>query len=184
MSAPVGIDELLERVRAGYTRVGAREAYEASLSGALLVDIRYQALRERDGLIPGALVVERNELEWRLDPLGSHRAPEATGHDLRVVVVCNEATLQSRRGLAPRAGVAPRHGPDRGLPGVEGRGTARHPGVPRVLTRPRGRPRPGPPVTAPPGVGCQKSSVPSLSPAFSPSASSARRTTRRAMPSG
>ncbi|MEV7508099.1 rhodanese-like domain-containing protein [Streptomyces sp. NPDC091201] len=95
MSAPVGIDELLERVRAGYTRVGAREAYEASLSGALLVDIRYQALRERDGLIPGALVVERNELEWRLDPLGSHRAPEATGHDLRVVVVCNEGYASS-----------------------------------------------------------------------------------------
>ncbi|MFI8362704.1 rhodanese-like domain-containing protein [Streptomyces sp. NPDC085612] len=95
MSAPVGIDELLERVRAGYTRVGAREAYEASLSGALLVDIRYQALRERDGLIPGALVVERNELEWRLDPLGSHRAPEATGHDLRVVLVCNEGYASS-----------------------------------------------------------------------------------------
>ncbi|MFF7298599.1 rhodanese-like domain-containing protein [Streptomyces sp. NPDC008265] len=95
MSAPVGIDELLERVRAGYTRVGAREAYEASLSGALLVDIRYQALRERDGLIPGALVIERNELEWRLDPLGSHRAPEATGHDLRVVVVCNEGYASS-----------------------------------------------------------------------------------------
>src|SRR5690606_38853269 len=64
-----GIDELLERVRAGYTRVEAQEAYDAWRSGdALLVDIRYAALRERDGLIPGALVVERNELEWRLDP--------------------------------------------------------------------------------------------------------------------
>ncbi|WP_327168918.1 rhodanese-like domain-containing protein [Streptomyces subrutilus] len=95
MSAPVGIDELLERVRAGYTRVGPQEAYAASRSGALLVDIRYQALRERDGLIPGALVVERNELEWRLDPRGSHRAAEATGHDLQVVVVCNEGYASS-----------------------------------------------------------------------------------------
>ncbi|MFE2169945.1 rhodanese-like domain-containing protein [Streptomyces sp. NPDC059447] len=95
MSAPVGIDELLERVRAGYARVDAREAYEASREGALLVDIRYQALRERDGLIPGALVVERNELEWRLDPLGSHRAAEATGHDLQVVVICNEGYASS-----------------------------------------------------------------------------------------
>ncbi|GLW00491.1 rhodanese-like domain-containing protein [Streptomyces lavendulae] len=90
MSAPVGIDELLERVRAGYTRIAPRAAHEAFLDGALLVDIRYQALRERDGLIPGAVVVERNELEWRLDPQGSHRLPQATGHDLRVVVICNE----------------------------------------------------------------------------------------------
>ncbi|MFG2879066.1 rhodanese-like domain-containing protein [Streptomyces sp. NPDC048337] len=92
---PVGIDDLLERVRAGYTRIDPQEAYTASLAGALLVDIRYQALRERDGLIPGALVVERNELEWRLDPQGSHRAPEATSHDLQVVVICNEGYASS-----------------------------------------------------------------------------------------
>ncbi|MFE9679095.1 rhodanese-like domain-containing protein [Streptomyces sp. NPDC006259] len=93
---PVGVDELLDRVRAGYTRVQAREAYEAARAGeALLVDIRYAALRDRDGLIPGALVVERNELEWRLDPQGSHRAPEATGHDLRIVVICNEGYASS-----------------------------------------------------------------------------------------
>ncbi|MFF2197060.1 rhodanese-like domain-containing protein [Streptomyces sp. NPDC058157] len=92
---PVGIDEFLERVRTTYTRVDARTAYEASLEGALLVDIRYQALRERDGVIPGAVVVERNELEWRLDPLGSHRLPEADSHDLRVVVICNEGYASS-----------------------------------------------------------------------------------------
>lgn len=91
-----GIDEVLERVRAGYGRIGARAAYEAARDGdALLVDIRYAALRERDGLIPGALVVERNELEWRLDPQGSHRLPEATSHDLRVVVICNEGYASS-----------------------------------------------------------------------------------------
>ncbi|WP_030178229.1 rhodanese-like domain-containing protein [Streptomyces sp. NRRL S-813] len=93
---PVGIDELLERVRRGYERVEPQEAYAAARAGeALLVDIRYAALRERDGLIPGALVVERNELEWRLDPQGSHRLPEATGHDLRFVVVCNEGYASS-----------------------------------------------------------------------------------------
>ncbi|WP_308286573.1 rhodanese-like domain-containing protein [Streptomyces griseorubiginosus] len=92
----LGIDELLERVRAGFDRVEPREAYEGALAGeVLLVDIRYAALRERDGLIPGALVVERNELEWRLDPQGSHRVPEATGHDLRVVVICNEGYASS-----------------------------------------------------------------------------------------
>ncbi|MFJ8629133.1 rhodanese-like domain-containing protein [Streptomyces sp. NPDC093568] len=93
---PLGIDGLLERIRAGYERIEPQEAYAAAQGGeALLVDIRYAALRERDGLIPGALVIERNELEWRLDPQGSHRAPEATSHDLRVVVLCNEGYASS-----------------------------------------------------------------------------------------
>ncbi|WP_326684982.1 rhodanese-like domain-containing protein [Streptomyces microflavus] len=92
---PVGIDELLERVRAGYDRIGPHEASAAAADGALLVDIRYAALRDRDGLIPGALVVERNELEWRLDPQGSHRAAEAVSHDLPVVVICNEGYASS-----------------------------------------------------------------------------------------
>ncbi|GHD88650.1 sulfurtransferase [Streptomyces naganishii JCM 4654] len=91
-----GIDELLERARQGYERVDAHEAHAVARAGeALLVDIRYAALRDRDGLVPGALVIERNELEWRLDPLGSHRIPEATGHDLRVVVICNEGYASS-----------------------------------------------------------------------------------------
>ncbi|MFF3690411.1 rhodanese-like domain-containing protein [Streptomyces sp. NPDC002187] len=92
---PIGIDELLEQVREGYERIGPQQAYDAAAAGALLVDIRYQALRERDGLIPGALVVERNELEWRLDPQGSHRTAEAVSHDLHVVVVCNEGYASS-----------------------------------------------------------------------------------------
>ncbi|MFG2645510.1 rhodanese-like domain-containing protein [Streptomyces sp. NPDC048370] len=92
----VGIDELLERVRSALDRIEPRAAHEAYEAGdALLVDTRYAALRERDGLIPGALIVERNELEWRLDPLGSHRAPQADSHDLRVVVFCNEGYASS-----------------------------------------------------------------------------------------
>ncbi|MCM1977120.1 rhodanese-like domain-containing protein [Streptomyces sp. G1] len=85
-----GIDALVDRLRTTYTRVDAAQAHAESLTGALLVDIRYQALRERDGLIPGALVVERNELEWRLDPEGSHPLPEAVDHDVRIIVICNE----------------------------------------------------------------------------------------------
>ncbi|WP_328896720.1 rhodanese-like domain-containing protein [Streptomyces sp. NBC_00236] len=92
---PPGIDQLLERVRAGYERLGPQEAKAAAEDGALLVDIRYAELRARDGLIPGALVVERNELEWRLDPRGSHRAAEAVSHGLRVVVICNEGYASS-----------------------------------------------------------------------------------------
>ncbi|WP_433572580.1 rhodanese-like domain-containing protein [Streptomyces sp. CA-251247] len=91
----VGIDELLERVREGLDRVEPKQAFAEAAEGALLVDIRYAALRDHDGLIPGALVVERNELEWRLDPQGSHRAPEAVSHDLRVVVICNEGYASS-----------------------------------------------------------------------------------------
>jgi Rhodanese-related sulfurtransferase len=91
----VGIDELLERVRAGFERMDPHQAAAAVADGALLVDIRYAALRERDGLIPGALVIERNELEWRLDPQGSHRVPEAVSHDLPVVVICDEGYASS-----------------------------------------------------------------------------------------
>ncbi|MFB7247505.1 rhodanese-like domain-containing protein [Streptomyces populi] len=93
---PLGIDALLEQVRAGLDRVEAGDAFEAVRRGeALLVDTRYAALRERDGLVPGALVIERNELEWRLDPTGSHRVPEATGHDLRIVLFCDEGYASS-----------------------------------------------------------------------------------------
>ncbi|MFI0507481.1 rhodanese-like domain-containing protein [Streptomyces albogriseolus] len=95
VSGSLSIDEHLARVRAGLDRVGPREAYAAAADGALLVDIRYAELRERDGLIPGALVIERNELEWRLDPVGSHRVPQATDHDLRIVVICNEGYASS-----------------------------------------------------------------------------------------
>ncbi|MFC7260101.1 rhodanese-like domain-containing protein [Streptomyces lutosisoli] len=104
MTTPrVGIDELLEQVREGLDRVEAKDAYEAAQAGAaLLVDTRYAALRERDGVIPGALVVERNELEWRLDPQGSHRAPEATSHDLRIVVFCNEGYASSLAAVSLR----------------------------------------------------------------------------------
>ncbi|WP_405998122.1 rhodanese-like domain-containing protein [Streptomyces sp. NBC_00829] len=102
MTDRIGIDELLERVRDGLDRVEPKDAFDAAAEGALLVDIRYAALRERDGLIPGALIVERNELEWRLDPQGSHRAPEAVSHDIRVVVICNEGYASSLAAVSLR----------------------------------------------------------------------------------
>ncbi|MFE6687409.1 rhodanese-like domain-containing protein [Streptomyces sp. NPDC057743] len=89
------VDELLARARQKLTRVDPAQAAALQEAGGLLVDIRYAALRERDGTIPGALIIERNELEWRLDPTGAHRAPEATGHDLPVVVICNEGYASS-----------------------------------------------------------------------------------------
>ncbi|POX39166.1 sulfurtransferase [Streptomyces sp. Ru73] len=96
------IDDLLARARAELDRVDPHEAAAIQRDGGLLVDIRYAALRERDGTIPGALIVERNELEWRLDPTGDHRAPEATSHDLPVVVICNEGYASSLAAVSLR----------------------------------------------------------------------------------
>ena len=63
--------------------------------GGLVVDIRPDDLRERDGDLPGALVVGRNVLEWRLDPDGEWRLPEVTGPDQPVVLVCDEGYASS-----------------------------------------------------------------------------------------
>ncbi|KNB51353.1 rhodanese-like domain-containing protein [Streptomyces caatingaensis] len=89
------VDDLLAAARAGLTRLSPAEAAGLQAAGGLLVDIRYAALRDRDGTIPGALVVERNELEWRLDPASPHRAAEATDHALRVMVICDEGYASS-----------------------------------------------------------------------------------------
>ena len=64
-------------------------------AGALVVDTRPVAQRERDGELPGAVVVDRNVLEWRLDPTSPDRIPEATDVGRRVIVVCNEGYSSS-----------------------------------------------------------------------------------------
>ncbi|MFF8770982.1 rhodanese-like domain-containing protein [Kitasatospora sp. NPDC015120] len=89
------IDDLLARSREGVHRPGAEEAHRAQRDGALLVDIRPAAQRAAEGEIPGALIIERNVLEWRLDPAGGHRIPEATGYDLEVILVCSEGYASS-----------------------------------------------------------------------------------------
>jgi rhodanese-related sulfurtransferase len=63
--------------------------------GALVVDTRPIAQRQEDGELEGAIVVERNVLEWRLDPASPNRIPEATGYDVDIVVVCNEGYASS-----------------------------------------------------------------------------------------
>lgn len=88
---PKSIDQALEESRARLDRLTPQQASGAVREG----DTRYAALRDRDGLILGALVVERNELEWRFDPLCADRLPEAVHHDLQVIVVCNEGYASS-----------------------------------------------------------------------------------------
>jgi rhodanese-related sulfurtransferase len=94
-SVPRSVDQALAEARSRLDRVTALRAAAAQQAGALLVDTRYAALRDRDGTVPGALVVERNELEWRLDPQCAHRLPEAEHHGLRVIVFCNEGYASS-----------------------------------------------------------------------------------------
>ena len=95
MSQTRTIDELVEAARASLRRVTPSEARDAAANGALLVDIRPSEQRSRDGAIPGTLVIDRNVLEWRLDPAGAHRIPDITSHDQLVILVCNEGYASS-----------------------------------------------------------------------------------------
>jgi rhodanese-related sulfurtransferase len=88
------IDEILGEARARLRRLGPREASEAMRTGAVLVDIRSQAQRAQQGLVPGAMHVERNVLEWRFDPRSPARLPQAA-YDLRVIVMCVEGYTSS-----------------------------------------------------------------------------------------
>jgi rhodanese-related sulfurtransferase len=89
------VDRLLAQARLGLRRVDAQEAKQIHDEGGLLIDIRPAAQRAEFGGIAEALVVERNDLEWRLDPGGSHRLPEATDPGRPVVVVCQEGYASS-----------------------------------------------------------------------------------------
>ena len=88
------IDQLLARARARLVRLGPGQAMDAVQHGAVLVDIRSQAQRAAEGEIPGAMIVERNVLEWRFDPAAAARLPVA-GYYLRVIVVCSEGYTSS-----------------------------------------------------------------------------------------
>jgi rhodanese-related sulfurtransferase len=97
------IDQLLAEARSRLVRVGPLEAARRMAAGALLVDIRPAAQRAAEGEVPGALVVERNVLEWRFDPCSDARLPQATGYDLDVIVLCQEGYTSSLAADALRA---------------------------------------------------------------------------------
>jgi rhodanese-related sulfurtransferase len=85
---------MLAAARARLARLDPRAAYEAVRAGAMLVDIRPAIYRDVEGTIPGALIIERNDLEWRLDPACEARLSLAA-YDLEVIVVCNEGYASS-----------------------------------------------------------------------------------------
>jgi rhodanese-related sulfurtransferase len=100
MARPPTVDELLDEARRSLHRLAPIEAQQAAAAGALIVDIRPSELRDRDGTIPGALVVDRNVLEWRLDPASAHRIPQVTSHDQVVILVCDEGYASSLAAVA------------------------------------------------------------------------------------
>jgi rhodanese-related sulfurtransferase len=146
------IEEILVEARARLRRLGPLEAREAMRSGALLVDIRSQAQRAEQGLVPGALHVERNVLEWRFDPRSAARLPQA-GYGLQVIVMCVEGYTSSLAAASLQelgvAGATDLAGGFRawqraGLPVVPGVPLA--PGAPEVSGTPRAA---GEPAAAP-----------------------------------
>jgi len=93
---PLSIEHLLSAARSRLRRLSPDEAYEAvARTEAILVDIRPESQRAIEGTIAGALVVERNVLEWRFDPDSSARLPVATDHDIQVIVFCSEGYASS-----------------------------------------------------------------------------------------
>jgi rhodanese-related sulfurtransferase len=89
------VDGLLRRARQGLDRVRPEDLATEVAAGAVVIDIRPVEQRLRDGNLPGAVVVDRNVLEWRLDPTCPHRLPLASDAGIRYIVLCNEGFSSS-----------------------------------------------------------------------------------------
>jgi rhodanese-related sulfurtransferase len=86
---------MLAQARSRLQRLTPAQSQDALAAGALLVDIRPGWQRAAEGEVPGALLVERNHLEWRFDPDCDARLPQATGYDVQVIVLCSEGYTSS-----------------------------------------------------------------------------------------
>jgi rhodanese-related sulfurtransferase len=95
MTRRTALDRLLVQSRSRLARLRPRQAAMAVGSGALIVDIRPEFQRRADGEIPGAIVIERNHLEWRLHPGSAGRIPEATDARVQWIVICDEGYASS-----------------------------------------------------------------------------------------
>lgn len=89
------IDAVLAAARERLQRLSAAELPAALASGAVLVDIRPAAQRAAEGEVSGALVIERNVLEWRCDPTSDARIPQAVDDDVYWVVLCSQGYTSS-----------------------------------------------------------------------------------------
>jgi rhodanese-related sulfurtransferase len=94
MDRPISVDELLKAARANLDRVAPEQLAALAARGALIVDIRSVEQRDRDGPLPGALVIDRNVLEYRLAPSSEYRLLDIPP-ERPVVVVCNQGYSSS-----------------------------------------------------------------------------------------
>jgi rhodanese-related sulfurtransferase len=92
---PRTVDDLLREARALLDRVTPEQASGELEDGALLIDVRTEAQRATHGAIPGAVAIGLNVLEWRLDPASEWHIPQATDHDVRAIVFCQEGYSSS-----------------------------------------------------------------------------------------
>ena len=89
------IEEILAAARTRLDRVEPEGLETERKAGAVIVDIRPIEHRTRDGALPDAIVIDRNVLEWRLDPACEHHIAEVADYDTRIVIVCNEGYQSS-----------------------------------------------------------------------------------------
>ncbi len=82
------LDELLAAAETRIVRYTPPEARAATLAGVLLIDIRSDTDRERDGIVPGSLHIPRTVLEWRTDPDSPWRNPHLGGLDEQIILLC------------------------------------------------------------------------------------------------
>jgi rhodanese-related sulfurtransferase len=83
------LEQLLDSARARIYRYQPSEALEAIDDGALLIDIRSDLDRQRDGIVPGSLHIPRTVLEWRLEPDSDWRNPHAGDLDRQIILICD-----------------------------------------------------------------------------------------------
>lgn len=89
------IDELLAQARAGLDRVEPHQARDAIRSGAVLIDIRSESQRAADGVVPDAIWIARNVLEWRCDPSCEAHDDRIDDIEQHVIVMCDEGYQSS-----------------------------------------------------------------------------------------
>ena len=94
------IDAVLAQARSRLLRLAPAEVPVAVARGAIGVDVRPAALRAFEGPLPGALVIDRNVLEWRCDPTSDARLPQATGDDVEWIVLCSRGFTSSLAAVA------------------------------------------------------------------------------------
>ena len=88
-------DELLAEARQGLKRLEPGDAAAAMSAGAVLVDIRSELQRERDGVVPSSVFVPRNVLEWRCDPASPYRDERVSDASRKLIVMCDEGYQSS-----------------------------------------------------------------------------------------